>query len=183
MSQDGFEASHPIQAAHPLTSTASIFSLFDGISYDKGACILTMLENYVSREVFFAGIHDYLDAHRFGNAQTSELWDAIAKAWTRLRPREPAVDVAGVAKAFVEVQGYPVVTVAALGEQVSLRAEVFRYAGTPPKGAEGVPQWVMPIAYTSASGNATVTLLDDDLPIPVRPACDQKLLGIFVNFF
>ena len=40
-----------------------------------------MLEDTVGEAVIRAGLTRYLKEHKFGNAVTNDLWDAISKEW------------------------------------------------------------------------------------------------------
>ena len=55
MSLDALKTSHPIDVKvnHP----SEIREIFDSISYDKGGCILRMLEHFVSEKSFQKGLH------------------------------------------------------------------------------------------------------------------------------
>jgi aminopeptidase N len=48
--------------------------------YPKGALVLRMLEHYLGRERFWAGIHTYLTRHAFGVATTDDLRQAFLAA-------------------------------------------------------------------------------------------------------
>jgi aminopeptidase N len=54
MFDDGFEASHPIFT--PVEDPSQISSLFDSITYSKGASVLTMLEATVTAANFRDGL-------------------------------------------------------------------------------------------------------------------------------
>ncbi|MFG2006023.1 aminopeptidase N [Spirillospora sp. NPDC048911] len=70
---------HPV-AAESLDDVASALMNFDGISYAKGASALRQLVAWVGEEAFFRGVNDYFAAHRFGNAELTDLLDAIGAA-------------------------------------------------------------------------------------------------------
>src|SRR4029077_9088631 len=53
--------------------------MFDGITYEKGAAVLSMLESYVGPAVFRNGVNAYLKAHANGNAAAADFWQAMAK--------------------------------------------------------------------------------------------------------
>jgi puromycin-sensitive aminopeptidase len=55
-------------------------AMFDVLTYEKGAAVLRMLEQYLGPERFCEGIRLYLRRHEFSNAQTSDLWDALEEA-------------------------------------------------------------------------------------------------------
>ena len=48
-----------------VTSAADITSLFDSITYSKGASILRMLEKIVGSDTFRDGLRDYLTLNAF----------------------------------------------------------------------------------------------------------------------
>ncbi|XP_025950772.2 endoplasmic reticulum aminopeptidase 2-like [Dromaius novaehollandiae] len=76
MGRDAMNSSRPIssRAENPI----QIKEMFDTVSYDKGACILHMLRNFLSEEVFRNGIIHYLKKHSYKNAKNKDLWDSLA---------------------------------------------------------------------------------------------------------
>ena len=70
--------SHPIRV--PVRSTAEAASIFDAITYDKGASVLKQLMTYVGEENFSAGMTAYFARHAWGNATLQDLIDALGKA-------------------------------------------------------------------------------------------------------
>ncbi|MGN6328712.1 MAG: M1 family metallopeptidase, partial [Rhodanobacter sp.] len=61
-----------------ITGNGDIMTAFDGITYQKGAAVLGMFENYVTPAVFQQGMRAYIQAHKFGNATADDLVDSIA---------------------------------------------------------------------------------------------------------
>lgn len=47
--------------------------MFDAVSYQKGGCILYMLENYVGDSAFFKALNLYLTTRKFGTAEAADL--------------------------------------------------------------------------------------------------------------
>ena len=78
LSLDGLKSSHPVE--QEVSSAAEIGQLFDEISYSKGGAILRMLEQYLGDEPFRAGLNLYLKRNEYGNARTTDLWDALGEA-------------------------------------------------------------------------------------------------------
>ncbi len=69
------------RAIHGNPNTPSeIKEMFDGITYEKGGAVLSMLESYVGAETFRRGVNAYLQAHANGNATASDFWKAMAQA-------------------------------------------------------------------------------------------------------
>jgi len=48
-------------------------NLIDNVNYDKGACILHMLRNYVGDSAFFKSLNLYLTKHKYSNAEAQDL--------------------------------------------------------------------------------------------------------------
>jgi aminopeptidase N len=78
MNGDSVVATRPIRQA--AETKAEINSLFDGIAYGKTAAVLRMLESYLGKDVFRAGVNSYLKAHAYGNATAEDFWKAMATA-------------------------------------------------------------------------------------------------------
>ncbi|MEO8863217.1 MAG: M1 family metallopeptidase, partial [Candidatus Saccharimonadales bacterium] len=72
---DALEHTHPIEVAihHP----DEIRTIFDAISYSKGASVIHMLHEYLGRKDFQAGLRHYLKAHSYGNTDTVDLWASL----------------------------------------------------------------------------------------------------------
>ncbi len=52
----------------PITGNGDIMTAFDGITYQKGASVIGMFENYVGEKTFQQGMRAYIQKHKFGNA-------------------------------------------------------------------------------------------------------------------
>ena len=57
-----------------MNSPEEAEELFDLISYEKGASLIRMLSYIIGKEAFKAGMHDYLEAFKFSNADQNDLW-------------------------------------------------------------------------------------------------------------
>ncbi|XP_067847108.1 glutamyl aminopeptidase [Heptranchias perlo] len=77
MADDALLSSHPIIVS--VSTPAEITSVFDGISYSKGASILRMLRDWMTPESFQRGCQKYLKDHKFQNAKTDDFWQALAQ--------------------------------------------------------------------------------------------------------
>ena len=69
---------HPI--VQPVEDAAQAASLFDAITYDKGASALRQLMAYVGEASFVDGLRAYLVGHAWGSATLTDLMDAMAAA-------------------------------------------------------------------------------------------------------
>uniref|UniRef100_A0A673B8Z4 Aminopeptidase n=1 Tax=Sphaeramia orbicularis TaxID=375764 RepID=A0A673B8Z4_9TELE len=76
MVNDALLSSHPIIVN--VSTPAEITSVFDAISYSKGASILRMLEDWMGKDQFKEGCRKYLKDYYFKNAKTSNFWASLA---------------------------------------------------------------------------------------------------------
>ncbi|NWR72530.1 AMPE aminopeptidase, partial [Centropus unirufus] len=98
MKDDSLLTSHPIVV--DVSSPAEITSVFDGISYSKGASILRMIRDWITPELFQKGCQAYLKKYHFQNAKTEQFWEALEEASNK--------PVKEVMNTWTRQMGYPV---------------------------------------------------------------------------
>ncbi|CAC11446.1 Tricorn protease interacting factor F2 [Thermoplasma acidophilum] len=140
---DSLKNTHPIEV--DVKDPDEISQIFDEISYGKGASILRMIEDYAGYEEFRKGISKYLNDHRYGNAEGSDLWTAIE-------------DVSGkpvkrVMEYWIKNPGYPVVSVVKSGNKFRLTQEQFFLDGT-----RGQGKWPIPLTVMTKSGKKAMLM-------------------------
>jgi len=120
MGLDSLKNSHPIDVKvdHP----AQIREIFDSISYDKGGCVLRMLEDYVGKENFRKGLKHYLTKHRYDNAEGDDLWKALGVV-----AHKP---VKSMMKTWINQVGFPLVDVKRKNSQLEIKQRRFLSDGT-----------------------------------------------------
>jgi puromycin-sensitive aminopeptidase len=163
LSLDGLHSTRPIE--FPVTSPRDADAMFDVLTYEKGASVLRMLEQYLGPEVFREGVRDYLRAHRFANADTGDLWAALGRA-----SRQP---IPAVMDGWIFRPGYPVVTVSRdAGGGLVLAQQRFNYLREPlpPATAEPERPWQVPVQLRVLAGGAAreerVLLADREARVP-----------------
>lgn len=72
---DALEHTHPIEV--PVHHPDEIRTIFDTISYSKGASAIHMLHEYLGPTLFRDGLRHYLSRHAYGNTDTVDLWQAL----------------------------------------------------------------------------------------------------------
>src|SRR6185312_3754268 len=100
MSVDGLHSTRPIE--FPVTAPREADAMFDVLTYEKGASVLRMLEQYLGPDVFRTGVRDYLRAHQYDNADTGDLWAALGHA-----AKQP---IPAVMDGWIFAPGYPLVS-------------------------------------------------------------------------
>ncbi|MGK2958292.1 MAG: M1 family metallopeptidase [Acidimicrobiales bacterium] len=142
---DSLASTRPIE--FPVESPEDAEGMFDVLTYQKGGSVLRMLEQYLGTEQFRAGIRLYLSKHAYGNAETTDLWDAIEEA-----TGEP---VRSIMDSWIFQGGYPLINVERDGPIVTLSQQRFRFLPDSDDKAE----WKVPI-MVKADGVSSRILLD-----------------------
>src|SRR6202044_2698754 len=72
-----FDSGRTTRAIRATADTPDeINEMFDGIAYGKAGAVIGMVENYLGKEVFRQGVHNYLQAHLYANATAEDFWNA-----------------------------------------------------------------------------------------------------------
>jgi puromycin-sensitive aminopeptidase len=146
---DGLQSTRPIE--FPVGAPREADAMFDILTYEKGASVLRMLEQYLGPEVFRDGVRNYLQTHRFDNADTGDLWAALGRA-----SREP---IPAVMDAWIFTQGYPLVSLRREGDELIVSQQRFTYI---PSTSD--QRWKIPLQLRIEAGGAKETrrlLLED----------------------
>src|SRR5881397_153788 len=78
LSVDGLHSTRPIEFHVEAPRDAD--AMFDVLTYEKGASVLRMLEQYLGAAVFRDGVREYLRRHAYANADTGDLWAALGRS-------------------------------------------------------------------------------------------------------
>jgi puromycin-sensitive aminopeptidase len=164
---DGLASTRPVE--YPVTHPDEARGMFDALTYQKGAALLRMLEQYLGPSVFQAGIRHYLNAHRFGNTETGDLWDALEAASGQ--PVRQMMDQ------WVFQGGYPLIRAEQPGPgQLTLSAQPFRYLGS------GTGSWLTPVLVSVHDDRGAVTRIPVTVgPDPVTVAVGDRVSFLVVN--
>jgi len=161
---DSLSSTRPIE--FEVVSPREAEGMFDVLTYEKGAAVLRMLEQYLGETEFRDGIRHYLTTHQFGNTETTDLWDAIEAS-----SGEP---VRQIMDTWIFQGGYPVVEVELVGPRtLRLRQERFRFAVDLEPEAERETVWAIPIRLTYSDGNdramdrVLLSTREQDVELPV----------------
>uniref|UniRef100_A0A671WXH7 Aminopeptidase n=1 Tax=Sparus aurata TaxID=8175 RepID=A0A671WXH7_SPAAU len=151
MEVDSLSSSHPV-STH-VENPTQIQEMFDDVSYDKGACILNMLRDFLTPEAFEIGIIRYLKRYSYQNTVNSHLWESLTDVSGLCVSKwysGDELDVRAIMDTWTLQEGFPLVTVEVRGREVRLSQE--RYLKTDdPSLIEGF-LWQIPLTYmTSAS--------------------------------
>lgn len=167
---DGLWSTRPIE--YPVQAPKDADAMFDVLTYEKGASVLRMLEQYLGPEVFRDGIRQYLTTHAYANADTGDLWTALEGATNQPVP--------SLMHAWVFQKGYPLITIAQQ-EKTRVTLTQQRFAYLPAPHDEERPVWQVPlhVGFFTSKGRTTHHLLltESDMTLDLPDGCDTILLN------
>lgn len=126
--------------------------MFDILTYEKGAAVLRMLEQFLGEQPFMEGVRHYLNTHAYGNTDTSDLWDSMEHATGQ--------PVRRIMDGWIFRGGYPILEAALAPEGSSavlrLSQHRFRYASWEPGELED-QKWAVPVLIRYGQGDVQRT--------------------------
>jgi len=170
---DSLQSTRPIE--FEVKSPDDAEGMYDILTYEKGAAVVRMLQQYLGEEAFRTGVSKYLSQHAFANTETHDLWDALEESTGQ--------PVRRIMDSWIFQGGYPQISVSLADDQtLRLSQSQFRYAGEPDDS-----QWGVPVMITcgSAGERTTSRVLLDGPTVHVGPdaAPDWVLVNTSANGF
>jgi alanyl aminopeptidase len=170
-----------------IESNDDIKNAFDGITYEKGAAVIAMFENWLGAEAFRNGVHSYMERYAFRTATTADFLDSVSTATRK--------NVTAAFSTFLDQSGVPVVSVALDCKQSvpALHLAQQRYLPLGSKSS-GSPLWETPVCVRYGSGASgrtqclLMTKLVMDVPLetnncPAWVQANDKAVGYYrVNY-
>jgi alanyl aminopeptidase len=158
------------QIRQPIESINDIANAFDGITYQKGAAVISMFELWAGKDKFQKGVHRYLSRHAWKNATSEDFLTALGED---VGPELPVAF-----KTFLEQPGAPVVRAELKCDGAAkLLLKQSRYL---PPGGQAKPQmWQIPVCARTNAGRACTLLKEETGELPLAASC--KGLTVFPN--
>lgn len=135
----------------PIESRNDISNAFDGITYQKGAAVIGMFENWEGESEFRKGIQTYLKRYSFKNATAGDFLDAISSGGGK--------NVTAAFSTFLNQAGVPLVSMKleCNGGAALLHLEQSRSLPVGSKGAAGeqsqASAWQIPVCVKYPAGS------------------------------
>jgi puromycin-sensitive aminopeptidase len=139
MSIDALHSTRPIE--FPVISPSDADGMFDVLTYEKGASILRMLEQYLGEDKFRDGVRHYLNKHAYGNSETTDLFESLEAV-----SGEP---VAEMMNGWVFTGGFPLVSATSHQDGISLTQRPFTYLPDGP-----ATTWLVPVLWRGVGHDA-----------------------------
>ena len=152
----------------PVEAPRDCEGMFDVLTYQKGASLLRMLEQYLGEEPFRRGVSHYLTTHEYGNTETSDLWDSIESAIaTEFGSDTP---VRKLMDSWIWQPGYPLISARLDGTTLVLGQQRFSYGDT-----DDATLFVVPIHLRIDGVESKVLIEGDELRVPL-PSADATVV-------
>lgn len=157
MSSDALVSARRIR--QPIESRHDIANAFDGITYQKGGAVITMMEAYLGPERFQRGVQAYLQRHAHGNATANNFLGDVTHSLVAApdaRSKELAEIFAPTFSTFLDQPGVPLVSAelsCSGAPKVKLSQE--RYLPTGSAGSSGESSWKIPVCVSFPDGAKT----------------------------
>jgi len=173
---DGLWSTRPIE--FEVRAPRDADAMFDVLTYEKGASVLRMLEQYLGPEVFRDGVRRYLRDHAYANADTSDLWAALGNA--------AGTPINAMMDGWILQPGFPLVAARRDGGDLVLSQQRFTYRPEPLEpfvAASGSrdQRWQVPIQvrFGTRNGDRVVRLVLDgaDARVPIPAGSDHTLVN------
>jgi tricorn protease interacting factor F2/3 len=157
MGLDALHSSHPIDVK--VNAPSEIREIFDAISYDKGGCVLRMLERFVTESKFRQGLRNYLHKFSYKNAEGADLWNEIGKV--------AKMPVRSMVNTWIRQVGFPLIEAQKENSRLALSQKRFIYEHR----GDQKGLWQIPISINH-TGKKTIKLVTkkyDTIPIKDSP--------------
>ncbi len=144
-----------------------INEMFDGITYQKGASVIGMVESYLGEEQFRKGVHNYLQAHLFANATAEDFWGAQTAASGK--------PIDKIMASFIGQPGEPLLDFSEPSDgKVSVKQSRFFLSPDAQRAHanDAAQTWTVPVCFKGAAQDASCPLLSEAsgaLPVPADP--------------
>lgn len=169
---DALATTRPIE--YEVVTAEDAEAMFDVLTYEKGASVVRMLQQYLGEDRFQAGIRTYLERHAYSNTETTDLWDAIEEA-----AGEP---VRQMMDTWIYQAGHPVVQITA-GEnsELDVQRQLFRYASTQPTPDPTPGNHLVPVVMRVGTDAGTTTIHRLMVSEPATVSLDGRVQWAVAN--
>ncbi len=153
LKSDALEHTHPVEVEvkHP----DEIRTIFDAISYQKGASVINMLFHYLGEDDFREGLRSYLKKYSYRNASTVDLWRSLEED-----SKKPVRDFMGV---WTLHSGHPIIKVEQKNDHLTISQS--RFVANPISSArEDKSLWPIPL-LTEGLASQIATQKVSNIPV------------------
>nr|CDS30944.1 puromycin sensitive aminopeptidase [Hymenolepis microstoma] len=156
---DELRSSHPIEVE--IVAAHDVEEIFDAVSYQKGSCVIRMLQNHMGFEKFQTGLRSYIQQYKYSNASTQDLWTALE---THSVP-----NINELMSLWTKQTGYPVVCVRLIKSpdedvySIGVKQKRFLADGSSVNDKPG-SHWPLPVNVCAADDSSNILFREVAIP-------------------
>ncbi|AKH43113.1 aminopeptidase N [Altererythrobacter atlanticus] len=176
MGLDSFVTTHPV--VQEIRTATEAEQAFDTIAYQKGEAVISMLEAYAGEDVWRDGIRNYVQAHKYGNTVSNDLWQAVEQAG--------ATGITAIANDFTRQPGVPLVLANArcTGGNTTLTLKQSEFSRDRKEEVAANPQsWRVPIFIENAQGTTDRHVLHGEMTLTIEGCGPVVVNGGQLGYF
>ena len=168
MGLDAVETTHPVVQHVETVEQAN--QAFDAITYSKGQAVISMLEAYVSPDVWRDGVRRYIAAHAYGNTVSDDLWRAMEAVSDK--------SITEIAHDFTLQPGVPLIRVSSGAcENGTTTLTLAQGEFTKDRPNKTPLRWRVPVIARSLDGPPARALVSDGKATLTVPGCGPVIVN------
>ncbi|NXM67737.1 AMPQ Aminopeptidase, partial [Serilophus lunatus] len=163
-----------------IKETFSIMSLFDSITYNKGASITWMLSGFLTEKLFIRALTSYLKEFSFSNANQDDLWTHIQMVVDAQDEVQLPASVKQIMDSWTCQNGFPVLTVN-LTTGTIRQEQVFNKKNRKSTDAYN-NTWIIPVSWMRNGSSQPLMWLDNSSKVfPEMAVLESEYDWILLN--
>jgi puromycin-sensitive aminopeptidase len=151
---DALGSTRPIE--YPVRLPAEAEGMFDVLTYQKGAAVLKMAEEFLGKDVFRLGISQYLKKYEFKNTETEDLWRALEAS---AKDHELSIPVEEMMNSWIYQGGYPLIELSRQNDNLVITQKPFKLSSS----INDETSWLVPISIGLKSLSGEITYKENFL--------------------
>ncbi|XP_074850217.1 aminopeptidase Q [Carettochelys insculpta] len=162
-----------------IKGTLSLLSLFDTITYSKGAAIIWMLSSFLTEKLFFKALNSYLKAFSFASVSQDDLWTHIQMVVDTQNEVQLPASVKNIMDSWTCQNGFPVLT---LNLSTGIISQEQFYNKRTKNNTAHNNTWIVPISWIRNGSTQPLVWLDKSNKIfPEMQISDAEQDWILLN--
>ncbi|XP_071437784.1 aminopeptidase Q isoform X4 [Pithys albifrons albifrons] len=163
-----------------IRGSFSLMSLFDSITYNKGASVTWMLSGFLTDKLFIKALTSYLKEFAFSNANQDDLWTHIQKVVNAQDEVQLPASVKQIMDSWTCQNGFPVLTLNLTTG--TIRQEQFLSKKNRKSTDSNNNTWIIPISWMRNGSSQPLMWLDKSSKVfPEMQVLESEYDWILLN--
>ncbi|XP_012558310.2 glutamyl aminopeptidase isoform X1 [Hydra vulgaris] len=128
------------------TDLSTLESMYDVITYSKGASVLAMIKHLIGEKNFFEGLRNFLLKYQYSNAGSDDFFMTLNES-------QSSIDLVDFSKKWITTAGFPLVTVIRKENQLLFNQKKFLLYGVEDEN----PTWPISLSVRFFLNNGSIS--------------------------